>query len=90
MVHVHLYVFHKCINELDHFHSVKNCFFSSAKPRDFKVMLDTGLPVSIYTTKTPIDKRRFNVPQFKEFLTFFCKRQISIKLFYLYQRTEWT
>jgi hypothetical protein len=53
-------------------------------------MLGTGLPVSIYTTKTPIDKCRFNVPQFKEFLTFFCKRQISIKLFYLYQRLQCT
>ena len=25
--------------------------FSSAKPRDFDGMLDTGLPVSMYTTK---------------------------------------
>jgi hypothetical protein len=40
----------------NHFHSVKNFLFSSAKPRDFDGMLGTGLPVSMYTTKTPIDK----------------------------------
>jgi len=34
-------------------------------------MSGTGLPVSMYTTKTPIDMWRFNVPQLKEFLTFF-------------------
>jgi len=28
---------------------------SSARPRDFDGMLDTGLAVSMYTTKTPID-----------------------------------
>jgi hypothetical protein len=55
--------------------------FSSARPHDFDGMLGTGLPVSIYTTKTPIDMQRFNVLQLKEFLAF---RQISIKLFYLY------
>jgi hypothetical protein len=40
-------------------HSVNFFLFSSAKPRDFDGMLGTGLPVSIYTTKTPIDKCRF-------------------------------
>jgi hypothetical protein len=69
---------------LNHFHSVKNFLFSAAKPRDFDEMLGTGHPVSLYTTKTPIDKRRFNITQ-QEFFYNFCKRQISNKLFYLYQ-----
>jgi hypothetical protein len=47
----------------NHFHSVKNILFLSAKPRDFDGMLGTGLPVSMYTAKTPIDKCRFNVTQ---------------------------
>jgi hypothetical protein len=68
-----------------HFHCVKNCLFSSAKPQDFDGMLGTELPVSMYTTKIPIDKCRFNVTQLKEFFTFSVK-DISIKLFYLYQR----
>jgi hypothetical protein len=54
----------------NHFHSVKNFLFSSAKPRDFDGMLGTGLPVSMYTTKTPIDKCHFSVAQLKEFFTF--------------------
>jgi hypothetical protein len=33
-------------------------------------MLGTGLPVSMYTTKTPIDKCHFSVAQLKEFFTF--------------------
>ena len=53
-------------------------------------MLGTGLPVSMYTTKTPIAKCRFNVTQLKEFVYIFCKRQISIKLFYLYQKLQCT
>ena len=71
----------------------QNVLFSCAKPRDFDGMLGTGLPVSMYTTKTPIDKCRFNVTQLKEFFFFFyilCKRQISIKLFDLYQRLQCT
>ena len=63
----------------NHFHSVKNVFFSSAKPRDFKGMLGTGLPVSIYTTKTPIDKCRFNVTQLKEFFTFSVKNRYQLE-----------
>ena len=63
----------------------QNFLFSSAKPRDFDGMLGTGLPVSMYTMKTPIDKCRLNVTQLKEFFYIFCKRQISIKLFYLFQ-----
>jgi hypothetical protein len=74
----------------NHFHSVKNFLFSSAKPRDFDGMLGTGLPVSMYTTKTPIDKCHFNVAQLKDFFYIFCKRQISIKLFYLHQRLQCT
>ena len=54
----------------NHFHSVKNFLFSSAKPRDFDGMLGTGLPVSMYPTKTPIDMCRFSVAQLKEFFTF--------------------
>ena len=62
----------------NHFHSVKNFLFSSAKPCDFDGMLGTGLPVSMYTMKTPIDKCRFSVIQLKYFFYIFCKRQISI------------
>jgi len=47
--------------------------FSSARPHDFEGMLDTELPVSMYTTKTPIDMWHFNVPHLKEFLTFSVK-----------------
>ena len=72
-----------------HFHCVKNCLFSSAKPHDFDGMLGSELPVSMYTTKIPIDKCRFNVTQLKEFFTFSVK-DISIKLFYLYQRLQYT
>jgi hypothetical protein len=61
--------------------------FSSARPRDFDGMLGTGLPMSMYTTKTTIDMWRFNIPQLR-ILNIFCKWQISIKLFYLYQRLQ--
>jgi len=75
----------------NHFYSVKSVFlFSSARPRDSDGMLGTGLPVSMYPTKTPIDMWRFNVPQLKRILNIFCKRQIAIKLFYLYQRLQCT
>jgi hypothetical protein len=33
-------------------------------------MLDTELPLSMYTTKTPIDMWHFSVPHLIEFLTF--------------------
>jgi len=46
---------------LNHFHSVKILLLSSARSRDFDGMFGTGLPVSMYTTKTAIDKCRFNV-----------------------------
>jgi hypothetical protein len=58
-------------------------------------MLDTGLPVSMYTTKTLIvDMWRFNVPQLKEFLTFSVKDRyqlnyvICIKDFYAWTITS--
>ena len=69
------------------FRPVKNFLFSSAKPRDFDGMLGTGLPVSMYTTKTPIDKCHFNVTQLKEFFTFSVK-DISIKLFFFVSKTS--
>ena len=66
---------------LNHFHSVKNFLFSSAKPRDFDGMLGTVLPVSMYTTKTPIEKCRFNVTQLKEFFTFSVKDRYQLNYF---------
>ena len=84
---------YKCIENIvsNHFHSVKNFLFSSVNPRDFDGMLVTGLPVSMYTTKTPIDKWLFKVyTQLKDFFYIFCRRQISIELFYFYQRLQCT
>ena len=73
----------------NHFHSVKILLFSSARSRDFDGTPGTELPVSMYTTKTPIDMCRFNVRSSTlKNLNIFCKRQISIKLFYLYQRLQ--
>jgi hypothetical protein len=60
----------------NHFHSFKSFLFSSARLRDFDGMLDTELPVSMYTTKTPIDMWRFNVPHLnlaQRILNIFCK-----------------
>ena len=65
----------------NHFHSGKNFLFSFAKPRDFDGMLGTGLPVSMYTTKTPIDKCRFNVTQLKYFFTFSVKDRYQLNYF---------
>jgi hypothetical protein len=45
----------------NHFHSVKSLLFSSARSRDFDGILNAELPVSMYTTKIPIDMCRFNV-----------------------------
>jgi hypothetical protein len=43
----------------------------------------------MYTTKTPIDMCRFNVRSSTlKNLSIFCKRQISIELFYSYQRLQ--
>jgi hypothetical protein len=75
---------------LNRFHSVKIVLFPSARSRDFDGLIGIELPVSMYTTKTPIDLCRFNV-QSKTLknLSIFCKRQISIKLFYLYPRVQY-
>ena len=54
---------------------------SFARPRDFDGMLGTGLPVSMYTTKTPIDLRRLNVHQLKEFLAFSVKDRYQSNYF---------
>ena len=45
----------------NHFYSVKILLFSSARSRDFDGLIGIELPVSMYTTKTPIDMCRFNV-----------------------------
>jgi hypothetical protein len=55
--------------------------FSSARPHDFDGMLGTGLPVSMYTTKSPIDMQRFNVPRLKEFLAFSVKDRYQLNYF---------
>jgi hypothetical protein len=56
---------------------------------DFDGLIGIELPVSMYTTKTPIDMCRFNVRSLTlKNLNIFCKRQISIKLFYLYQKLQ--
>jgi hypothetical protein len=55
--------------------------FSSAKPRDFDGMLGTGLPVSMYTTKTPINKCCVNVTQLQEFFTFSVKDRYQLNYF---------
>ena len=68
---------------------VKIMLFSSARSRAFDGTPATELPVSMYTTKTPIDMCRFNVQSSTlNNLSIFSKRQISIKLFYLYQRLQ--
>jgi hypothetical protein len=46
-------------------------------------MLGTGLPVSMYTTKTPIDKSRFIVTQLKEFFTFSVKDRYQLNYLYI-------
>ena len=67
----------------------QNLLFSSARSRDFDGTPGTELPMSMYTTKTPIDMCRFNVRSSTlKNLNIFCKRQISIKIFYLYQRLQ--
>ena len=65
----------------NHFHSIKSFLFSSIRPHDLDGMLGTGLPVSMYTTKTPIDMWRFNVPQLKEFLTLSAKDRCQLNCF---------
>jgi hypothetical protein len=41
----------------NHFHSIKILLFSSTRSRDFDGLIGIELPVSMYTTKTPIDVR---------------------------------
>ena len=65
----------------NHFYSVKNLLFSSAKPRDFGGILGNGLPVSMYTTKTPIDKCRFNLLNLKNIFTFSVKDRYQLNYF---------
>ena len=69
MCHVKALTYIRFFNTVvsNHFHSIKSFLFSSVRPRDFDGMLATGLPVLIYTTKTPIDIWHFNVPQLKAF-----------------------
>ena len=74
----------------NHFYSIKNFLFSSAKPHDFDRMLVTGLPVSMYTTKTPIDKCRFNVTQLKEIFTFSVKDRYQLNYFICVTRRQCT
>ena len=64
-----MYIVGKYIIRLFQIISIPLKVSSAARPRDFDGMLSTGLPVSMYTTKTPIDMWCFNVPQLKEFLT---------------------
>jgi hypothetical protein len=65
-----------------HFHSVKILLFSSARSCDFDGMLDTGLPVPMYTTKTPIDMCRFNVRSSTlKILTFSVKYRYQLNYF---------
>ena len=65
-----------------------NKFYKKIAPSDFHFQI--SLPM--HTTKTPIDKWRFNVTQLKEFFTFSVKDryQLNYNVFYLYQRLQWT
>jgi hypothetical protein len=61
--------------------SVKIFLLSSVRSRDVDGMLSIGLPVSMYTTKTPIDMWRFDVPQLKEFIAFSVKDRYQLNYF---------
>ena len=65
----------------NHFHSIKKIYFRLPNHVIFDGMLGTGLPVSMYTTKTPIDKWCFNVTQLKEFFTFSVKDRYQLNYF---------
>ena len=78
-----LHKFHNALVSI-HFHSVKSFLFLSARTHDFDRMLGTGLPVSIYTMKTPIDTWHFSIPQLKEFLTFSVNLKTDINLILLF------
>ena len=81
MFHDYQFSYHSNTLDSNNFHSDKNFLFSSAKPRDFDGMLGTGLPVSMYTPKTPTDKWRFNVTQLKEFFTFSVRGRYQLNNF---------
>jgi hypothetical protein len=65
----------------NHFHSVKILLFSSARSRDFDGTPGTELPVSMYTTKTPIDMCRFNVRS--STLTFSVKDRYQLNILFV-------
>ena len=56
----------------NHFHSVKILLFSSARSRDFDGTPGTELPVSMYTTKTPINICRFKALMHPNTVKVFC------------------
>ena len=74
----------------NHFHSVKIVLFLSVRSRDFD-----GL-ISVLNFRCQCTQQKLQSicavltfdPQLKKNLNIFCKRQISIKLFYLYQRLQ--
>ena len=79
-MHLDLYLqLYKADNTVvsNHFHSVQILLFSSARSRDFDGTPATELPVSMYTTKTPIDMCRFSV----RFLTFSVKDRYQLNYF---------
>ena len=53
------------------------------KPRDFDGVLGIGLPVSMYTTKTPIDMCRFNVTRLNELFTFSVKDRYQLNIVFV-------
>jgi len=56
-------------------------FIFVCQTRDFDGMLGTGLPVSMYTTKIPIDKCRCKVTQLKEFFAISVKDRYQLNYF---------
>ena len=62
----------------NHFHSVKILLFSSARSRDFDGLIGIELPVSMYTTKTPIDTFYH---QLKKILTFSVKDRYQLNYY---------
>jgi len=73
----------------NHFHSVIFFLFSFARSRDFDGLIGIELPVSMYTTKTPIDiicaVLMFD-PQLRKILAFSVKDRYQ--LFYLHQSLQ--
>ena len=70
-----------CVSDMvvsNHFHSVKIVLFLSVRSRDFDGLIGIELPVSMYTTKTPIDT--FD-PQLKKILTFSVKDRYQLNYF---------